>query len=199
MGGQPPAEMEPGDSRPPMTVPITVDGVPTEITIVITLVASPSPWPAIAGGVIGVILVLAAGAPRRRLPDWGVIVTVGAAASVVGLMQYLSLPAETGPRWSWWVPPVIATACGAALPFVPKSAPWLRAAFVLVAASQLLLWGWSRRTGLTKPVLPTSAPFWLDRLVSAMALTAGLGLLVLAVLELAGAIRARSPRPQPAA
>ena len=56
---------------------------------------------------------------------------------------------------------------------------------MLVAGAQLLLWGWSRRSGLVKPVLPTSAPFWLDRLVSAAALTAGIGLVVLAVVELA--------------
>jgi hypothetical protein len=198
MGGEPPSDMEPGDSRPPMVVPLTVDGVPTEISVVITLVASPSPWPAIAGGVIGVLLVLAAAAPRRRLPEWVAIVTIGAAASVVGLVQYRSIPAEAGPRWSWWVPPLIATVCGAALPFVPRSAPWLRAAFVLVAGAQLLLWGWSRRSGLVKPVLPTSAPFWLDRLVSAAALTAGIGLVVLAVVELARDVRARSPQPQPA-
>ena len=199
MGGERPADMEPGDSRPPMVVPLTVDGVPTEISVVITLVASPSPWPAIAGGVIGVMLVVATAAPRRRLPEWVAIVTLGAAASVVGLVQYVSLPAETGPRWSWWVPPVIATACGVALPFVPRSAPWLRAAFVLVAGAQLLLWGWSRRSGLVKPVLPTSAPFWLDRLVSAAALTAGIGLVVLAVVELSREIRASSPQSQPAA
>jgi hypothetical protein len=198
MGGEPPSDMKPGDSLPPTVVPITVDGVPTQITVLITLVASPSPWPAIAGGVFGVLLVLAAAAPRRRLPVWLAIVTVGAAATVVGLVQYMSLPAEAGPRWSWWVPPLIATVCGAALPFVPRSATWLRAAFVLVAGAQLLLWGWSRRSGLVKPVLPTSAPFWLDRLVSAAALTAGIGLVVLAVVELARDVRARSPQPQPA-
>jgi hypothetical protein len=199
MGGGPPSGMEPGDSRPPMVVPLTLDGVPTEITVVVTLVASPSPWPAIAGGAIGVVLVLAAAAPRRRLPEWVVIVTVGAAASIIGLVQYMSLPPETGPRWSWWVPPVIAVICGAALPFVPRSARWLRAAFALVAGAQLLLWGWSRRSGLTKPVLPTSAPFWLDRLVSAMALTAGIGLVIVTIVELAREIRAGSRQPQPAA
>jgi hypothetical protein len=191
--------MRPGDSLQPLVVPLTVDGVPTEITVLVTLVAAPSPWPAITGGVLGVLLVVAAAPPRRVLPEWVVIVVVGAAASAVGLVQYLSLPAETDPLWIWWVPAVIATACGAALPFVPRSAPWLRGAFGLVAGAQLLLWGWSRRSGLTKPVLPTSAPFWLDRLVSAAALTAGIGIVSLAVLELSREITARSPRPQPAA
>ena len=111
---------------------------------------------------------------------------VGGAATVVGLVQYMSLPPETGPRWSWWVPPVIATVCGAALPFVPRSAPWLRAAFVLVAGAQLLLWGWARRSGLVKPVLPTSAPFWLDRLVERSAVwRRESGWSSLAVVELA--------------
>ena len=198
MGGAPPAGMEPGDSLQPLAVPLTVDGVPTEITVLVTLVAAPSPWPAIAGAVLGVLLVLAAAPPRRYVPDWVVILVVGTAASAIGLVQYLSLPPETSPRWSWWVPPVIATVCGAALPFVPRSAPWLRAAFGLVAGAQLLLWGWSRRSGFTKPVLPTSAPFWFDRLVSATALTAGIGLIALVVVELARDVRARSPRPQPA-
>ena len=199
MGGEPPTGMEPGDSRTPMVVPLTVDGVPTEITVIVTLVAAPSPWPAIAGGAMGLILVVAARAWPRRLPEWLVIVSVGAASSAVGLAQYMSLPAETGPRWSWWVPPVIATLCGAALPFVPRSAPWLRAAFVVVAGAQLLLWGWSRRSGLAKPVLPTSVPFWLDRLVSATALATGIGLVALAVVELTREIRAPAPQPQPAA
>ena len=198
MGGEPPADMKPGDSLPPTAVPLTVDGVPTEISVLITLVASPSPLPAIAGGVLGLVLVLAAAPPRRLLPHWVVIVVVGAAASSVGLVQYLSLPSETAPRWSWWVPPLIATICGAALPFVPRSAPWLRAALVLVAGAQLFLWGWARRSGLTKPVLPTSAPFWLDRLVSAAGVVAGSGLVVLAVVELAAVIRGRSRQPQPA-
>jgi hypothetical protein len=199
MGGAPPAGMQAGESLPPTSVPLTVDGVATEISVLITLVAAPSPWPAIAGGVIGVLLVLAAAPPRRLLPSWVAIVIVGAAATAVGLAQYLSLPSETGPRWSWWVPPLIATVCGAALPLVPRSAQWLRAAFVLVAGAQLFLWGWARRTGLTKPVLPTSAPFWLDRLVSAAGLVTGIGLVVLAVVELALAVRERSPLPQPAA
>jgi hypothetical protein len=47
-------------------------------------------------------------------------------------------------------------------------------------------------------VLPTSAPFWLDRLITATALTAGIGLVVLTVVELAREFRARSPEPQPA-
>jgi hypothetical protein len=191
--------MEPGSSLPPTAVPLTVDGVATEITVVTTFVAAPSPLPAIAGSVIGMLIVLAAATPRARLPQWIVIVAVGGAASLVGLAQFTSLPAETGPRWSWWVPPVIATLCGVALAFVPRSARWLRAAIVLVAGAQLLVWGWSRRSGLAKPVLPTSAPFWLDRLVSAAALTTGIGLVVVTVVELARDVRARSPQPQPAA
>jgi hypothetical protein len=191
--------MRPGDSLQPLVVPLTVDSVPTEITVLVTLVAAPSPWPAITGGLIGLLLVFAAAPPRRLLPHWLVILVVGASASAVGLVQYLSLPAETGPRWIWWLPPVIATACGAALPFVPRSAPWLRAGFGIVAGAQLLLWGWSRRSGLTEPVLPTSAPFWLDRLVSAAALATGIGVVVLVVIELTGEVRAHSPRPQPTA
>ena len=80
--------------------------------------------------------------------------------------------------------------------------PWLS---VIVGGESLvshagatLLVETARRSGLTKPVLPTSAPFWLDRLVNAGALTAGVGFVVLAVVDLARELSGRSPQPQPA-
>jgi hypothetical protein len=184
MGGSPPPGMSPGDSLAETVVPIAVDGVATEIAVRTTLVGSPSPWPAITGAVIGLALVGLTLLPGRRLPVALAILPVAGAAAIVGLVQYRSLPPETGPRPIWWIPPLIAAGCGLALLFVRRASTFARAALALIAASQLLLWGWSRRTGLTRAVLPTSAPFWFDRLVTAAALAAGVALIAVTVLEL---------------
>ena len=163
MGGRPPRDMSPGDALPASIIPLTVDGTPVEITVITTLVASPSAWPAVIGGLAGLALVVLAGLPDRRLPLAAVVVVVGAAASAVGIVQYLSLPAETGPRAIWWIPPVVATACGIALVVLRSRSPFLRTALLLVAGSQLIVWSGMRRFGLVRGVLPTSAPYWLDR------------------------------------
>ncbi len=184
MGARPPQDMSPGDSLPASIIPLTVDGTPVEITVITTLVSSPSAWPAVIGGLAGLALVVLAGLPDRRLPLAAVVVVVGAAASAVGIAQYLSLPAETGPRPIWWIPPVVATACGIALVLLRSRSPFLRTALVLVAGSQLIVWGGMRRFGLVRGVLPTSAPYWLDRAVTAAALVTGIGVCVVAIVDL---------------
>jgi hypothetical protein len=171
--------------------------VPTNITVVLTLEGSPSPWAAIAGALIGLGLAGATVMPRWRIPVTTAIIPVAAAASTVGLMQYMSLPAETGPRLIWWIPPTVALACGVALVFVRATAPFARGALTLIAASQLVIWGWVRRDDMTKSVLPTSAPFWLDRMVTAAALGAGAVLLVATVVGLVR-LYVSAPKAQPA-
>jgi hypothetical protein len=183
MGGDPPAGMSPGDSLPESRIPLTVDGDPVEIVVVSTLVAEPSIWPAVLGGLAGVALIAAVAPPRRWLPVGVAVVVVGGIAGAVGIAQYASLPAETGPRLIWWIPPVVAAACGFGILVLRSKAPFLRTGLVLVAASQLIVWGWERRLGLVRGVLPTSTPFWLDRAVTAAALTFGLGLIVIGVAD----------------
>ena len=194
MGGSRPPGMSPGDSLTETVVPISVDGVMTEITVLTTLVGSPSPWPAITGALLGLALVGLTLLPRRRLPVALAIIAVAIAATIVGLVQFRSLPPETGPRLIWWIPPLIAVVCGSALLFVRRAATFVRAGLVLIAASQLLLWGWSRRTGLTRAVLPTTAPFWLDRLVTAAALASGIALVAVTLLELGRSVRQPADR-----
>ncbi len=182
-------DMSPGDSLPASIIPLTVDGTPVEIAVITTLVASPSAWPAVIGGLAGLALVVLAGLPDRRLPLAAVVVVVGAAASAVGIVQYLSLPAETGPRAIWWIPPVVATACGIALVVLRSRSPFLRTALLLVAGSQLIVWGGMRRFGLVRGVLPTSAPYWLDRAVTAGAMVTGIGVCVVAIVDLVRFVR----------
>jgi predicted cobalt transporter CbtA len=133
---------------------------------------------------VGVVLIAAVASLRRSLPIGVTVVAVGGIASVVGLAQYASLPAETGPRLIWWIPTVVATACGIGILALRSRAPFVRLGLVLVAASQLIVWAWVRRLGLVRGVLPTSTPFWIDRAVTVLALAVGIGLLVIGVVDL---------------
>ena len=54
----------------------------------------------------------------------------------------------------------------------------LQNALGLLAGLQLALWAYTRRSTLTKAVLPTDLPFWLDRTVTEAALTGGIALAV---------------------
>jgi hypothetical protein len=45
----------------------------------------------------------------------------------------------------------------------------------------LAIWGFVKRDGLSAAIIPTSAPFWLDRFVTAAALAGGLALAAVAL------------------
>ncbi len=55
-------------------------------------------------------------------------------------------------------------------------------ALVVLAGLQLVLWVFVRRDGLTKALLPTDAPFWLDRGVTAAAAVVGAAGIIAGVL-----------------
>lgn len=192
MGGDPPPGLAPGDSLPPTVVPLIVDGVATGVEVVTTLQDSPSPWPAIVAAVLAVAVVALTALAGRRLPLAVPLVVLAVGATVVGLVQWGSLPSDTGRLLIWWLPAAIAAICAAALLFVPRSQPFARAALTLVAAVQLVVWGWARKDALVRAVLPTSAPFWLDRAVTAAVLAGAVAAVAVAVYDLSSEIRARS-------
>jgi hypothetical protein len=185
MASEPPVNMVAGDSLPPSTIELSVDGVPVAVTVVTTLVADPSPWPTIAGAGLGAALAALAAWRGRSAVE---AIAVSAMALAIGLAQFLSLPASTGPRPIWFLPPAVAV--------VSASLAWwwhrnrvLADVSVALSALQLVLWAWVRRSTFTRPVLPTDAPFWLDRAVSAGAASAALVLLGASVAGLAAALR----------
>jgi len=60
----------------------------------------------------------------------------------------------------------------------------LQSGLAALAGLQLTLWAFGRRATMTRAVLPTDLPFWLDRMVTGAALTSGAALTVVALLEL---------------
>jgi hypothetical protein len=186
----PPLNARRGDQILDGVIPILVDGSPVEIHVASTWMPAPSPVPAVLGALAGVVLVVAGVAAWRtrgsvRALGTGVV-GLGLLASGIGAVQFRSLPASTDPAITWWLLPVVATA----LAGIGLAAPALwRAALVAIAAAQLGLWGLARRSGLSAAVLPTDAPFWLDRAISAAALVGGLGAAIVATVAMVDEVR----------
>ncbi len=185
MGTEPPTGMEPGDRLPEQSIPLVVDGRTVSVTVVSTLIADPSPWPSLLGAAAGAALAALA-ALRRHVTAAAGVVAVTALA--VGGVQFLSLPSETDPRPMWWLPPAVAVAA-AGMAWWWRRTPLFRDALVALAAAQVLLWVFTRRLTFVKPVLPTDAPFWLDRLLSASVAAGSLVLLGVAMSSMVRAAR----------
>ena len=93
------------------------------------------------------------------------MLVVALAATGIGWWEYASLPAETGPLLVWWVLPAVAAV--SLLIALALGRRLVSYALVLLAALELAVWVWLRRDGAFRAVIPTDAPFWLDRGVMA--------------------------------
>ena len=195
MDPNPPAVGGPGMQIQSATIPLQVDGAPVEVAVRTDWLAQPSRLPLAVGATVGLALVLLTVLLRRRLA-WALLV-VAAAATGIGWWQYRSLPAETDPLLVWWLLPALATACVV----VALVLGWrlLSFALVLLAALQLALWVFVRRDGAFRAIIPTDAPFWLDRAVMAgaavVAVIAAIGAAV-AMFRHPGVPRGRRWRPR---
>ena len=93
------------------------------------------------------------------------LLPVAAAAAGIGWWQYSSLPSETGPLAVWWLLPAVSVAC--AVVAIVLRALTVAYAFALLAALELAAWVFLRRDAAFRALIPTDAPFWLDRGVMA--------------------------------
>jgi len=187
----PPPDKHPGDQILESAIELRVDGNPVTITVTSTWMPAPSDAPALLGLLVGLVLgicaafVLVSSRARESLRRWitgaavvGSIAFASIAASIVGLSQTWSLPAATGPPRTAWALPITALAA-ALVGSLAVARHWSRFAFagvVLVAAAQLATWSTVRRAVLDHAILPTNAPFWFDRSV-----TAGVGAFAVAI------------------
>jgi hypothetical protein len=188
-----PAGKQVGDQIVEGVIPLVVDGDEVDVTVISTWQPEPSPVPMFAGVVVALALV-GFGVWRWRAGQrWTLLVAPLAAAAVVaGVLQYTSLPSETGPRLVWILLPAIAgfAALGAGVAEA-RGADFAARGAVLVVGVQLAMWGLVKRDGLSAALIPTDAPGWFDRLVTAGALVGGLALVAFALWTLFG------PRPAP--
>jgi hypothetical protein len=168
MSAQPPAGAQPGAEIQSSTVPMLVDGNPVTVSVSTTWLAAPSPVPLAVGAAAGLAAVLLA-AGRRARWAWALL-AVAVAATAIGYWQFRSLPAETGPLLVWWLLPAIAAV--SALAAAALGGRLLAWALVMLAGLELAVWVYVRREGAWRALIPTDAPFWLDRAVLAAAAVA---------------------------
>lgn len=203
MGGTPTGAR--GDVVARGVVPLTVDGVAVDVSVETRWLPGASVLPALVGATAGVgLAAVSIGARRRR--RWAgdvVLVVTAAVAAAVGVVQFRSVPAVTAPTPLAWALPgtaLVAAAIGSA--WARRSATGvLPLGARLLAGVELAIWSIARRSGLTAAILPTDAPFWLDRSVTAAAGVVGAAVAGAAALELAELVSrpagasATAPRP----
>ena len=152
---------EPGDRILEGVVPIEVDGRAVDIQVSSTWLPGPSPVAAIVGAILGVLVIVAVLGSQRPVTVWApVLAAVAASALVVGVWQFTSVPASTGPPRSTWLLPALALAFAFVATVLRQRAATATAA---VAGVELLMWCWLRRAVLTRALLPTDAPWSFDR------------------------------------
>jgi hypothetical protein len=159
MSTEPPVGAVRGQQVQEQEVPIVVNGTPVAITVRTTWLAEPSRLPLAVGAAAGLAVVLVV-LVRRRRTAWALL-AVSIAATAIGVWQYRSLPPATGPLVVWWVLPAIAA--GSILLAMVLGRRLVSYALVLLAAMELAVWVWLRRDAAFRAVIPTDAPFWLDR------------------------------------
>lgn len=189
-----PAGKQPGDQIVEGVIPLIVDGAEVGVTVISTWQPEPSPVPGFVGAALGVALVGAAVWSWRSGRRWApAVLPVAVLALMVGGVQYLSLPSETGPRFVWWVLPAVAVAASVVgVVAERRRSTFVARAAALVAGVQLAVWGLVKRDGLTAALIPSDAPGWLDRLATAGALSAGATLVAFALWTL---FARPAPRP----
>ena len=174
MAEEPPPGAEPGSRIMDGVVPLVVDGAPVEVAVAVDWLPRPSPLPLYVGAGAAVLVLLSGLIARRRLA-WPLLLA-GAGAGGIGWWQYRSLPTETGPAVVWWLLPAVAAVSALLAVFFGRRL--LGAALVVLAGLELAVWAYLRRSAATRPVLPTDAPFWLERgVLAAVAVIAVVGTL----------------------
>jgi hypothetical protein len=172
-----------GDQILEAVIPIVVDGETVEVTVISTWQPEPSPLAMWLGVVAGLGAAVVAWFSRGgRFPPIAASVPLVVLAVVVGVAQYASLPSATDPRPIWFVLPLIAAASAAAgMVLALRGMRFAADAALLLVGVELAVWGFVKRDGLSAAIVPTDAPFWLDRFATAAALVGGLALAAVAL------------------
>jgi hypothetical protein len=176
MNSQRPPGAEPGDTILEAVIPLRVDGTDVAVTVVSILQEPASLLPAIGGaavGLMGAVLLM-----RRQIVVMAVL--TACLALIAGVVAVISVPAETAPPFTLWFPPALAVVAlmGALLLLSRSSNPLSDLGLLLVAGSQLVLWGFLGLAALTNPILPTDLPWSLHRFVVALTLVVGVAVLL---------------------
>lgn len=179
----------PGDTVAEGVIPLLVDGAEVDVTVVSVWQPAPSLIPVVAGFWLGLIAALAV--VRWQFLAGSMLLGLAAAALATGSAAYLSVPGETQPPWSLFVFPLVSFLIAIAVAYPKRWGQWgelvhrRQSLLVLVAAFELMAWGFLHWSWLWRAILPTSLPFWLDRAVAASVLIGAAGVAVAALQRVA--------------
>jgi len=193
MSPEAPPGARPGDVVSDQEIPLLVGGTEVSVRVVTVLQPAPSRVPVAGGAIVAGFTALMLLSSRRR-QAW-LLAVAGAAAAGVGWWEFRSIPADTGPSSLWVVLPAVAAVSG--LLALPLGRTLASHALVLLGGLELAAWVYLRRDGLVRAILPTEAPGWLDRGV-----TAGAGVAAVVAVLAGGLALFRTPgpvAPEPAA
>lgn len=178
-----PPGREPGDQILEAVVPLLVDDTTVAVTVRSFWLPAPSPLPAVGAALLGAsVAAVVAFAARRRSERWWWSASLAAVAALlaaaVGLVAYRSVPAETEPSLGLWLLPVVALASAGVAVLVRRRSAVLGDGLLLLAALELVAWAWTRRDAVSAAIIPTDAPFALDR--ASITFAAAVGVVVAA-------------------
>lgn len=181
MNPEHPPGAEPGDIILEHVIPLLVDGAEVDVGVRSRLLAPASRWPWLAGGAVALMVVVGA-LVGLRSPWWAAIINLGLWSQLalwIGVWGYWSVPRSSGPSIVLWAPALVAGAVAALAGLYRRYGrgdELALAAMIVVSGLELGWWAWARRHSLTHALLPTNAPHFLDRMV-----TAGVMIVVVAV------------------
>lgn len=175
MGSMAPSGARRGEVIYSDSIPLLVDGQEVSVELAIVWKARASTWPTVVGVAVVILAVVAMVAGGRGLGASLIdtLAAAGVGATAIGAWAFLSASDVFGRSWGSFVTPAIAAVCAVAARGGSRGSLSARA-LTLLASLLLVGWAFLRRDWLWRAVLPTSAPWWLDRAVTAGALAAGI-------------------------
>ncbi len=177
----PPLGLGPGDQILDERIPVIVDGTPIVLVVGSFWQEPPSPIPVVIGVLVAVGASLAAWRSRGRL--WPALLGGGLIALAIGVAQFVSLPAATEPSPVLWILPLIAVLCAGGAAAADRR-PATSLPLVFGGSVTLVVFAVTRLESITKAILPSDLPFWLDRFGTALALVLGVAVVVMSAVEL---------------
>lgn len=163
---------EPGDQILEGVVPLVVDGVEVDVTVVSVWEEDGFPWSIPLGVMIALLAGVVAVKRRTLLALAAFTAVLAIAALTVAIVAFLSVPSETAPSVVLWLVPLTAAVLSVPALRSGTTTEPLRwdstpASLLLVAALELLIWALVRREWLFAAILPTNLAYPLDRAVVA--------------------------------
>ena len=157
-------------------VPLVVDGEDVVVSGIIRDEGSVSPLPWYGLALVALVGMALLGPKLADPVPPTIVAVVAAAATAVAWIGYSGQPSGTGAS----LVPAAVGAIAFVLALLAMLLERIRAVALLAAGVFLATWGVFRLSVLSNPVLPTTVPFALERLVTALSLGVGVGAVVVA-------------------